>query len=143
MLSLFRSIFLVLFGMGMCVGTLASEIDVQQDFSSMSLQGENIGEIFVDDLFSDDLLPLEEIDLDNLRSFEDELEPIQISFKEKVEMIFLLFKSKTRGYRGGLLAHFEQHSNEYLIGSACIATMLIAALLKKYTSHLCATTNGQ
>lgn len=121
--------------MSMCVGTFASEVDTQQ------VHDEEVGEMLVDDLFGDDLLSLEEIDLENLRSFDDALEPVQISFQEKLEMIFLLFKSKTRSYRGGLLAHFEQHSNEYLIGSACIATMLIAALLKRYTSHLYATPN--
>ena len=138
MVSLLKSALVIFFSMNMCVGTLASEID------PLCVQSEEVGEIVVDDLFGEDVLSLEDVDLDNLRSFDDALEPVQISFKEKIEMIFLLFKSKTRSYRGGLLTHFEQHSNEYLIGSACIATMLLAAILKKYTSqHLCATTDGK
>lgn len=137
MLSLFRTMIIVFCGMNVCVGTFAAELSVEP------VQAEVVGEMVVDDIFGDDLLSLDDIDPDNLRAFDDELEPVQISLKEKIEMIFLLFKSKTRGYRGGLLAHFEQHSNEYLIGSACVATMLIAAIIKKYTSHLCVETNGK
>lgn len=137
MLSLFRSIVLLFCGMNICVGTFAAEL------SAEPAQAEVVGEIFVDDIFGDDLLSLDDIDPDNLRAFDDELEPVQISLKEKLEMIFLLFRSKTRGYRGGLLAHFEQHSNEYLIGSACVATMLISAIIKKYTSNWCVETDAK
>lgn len=136
MLSVLRSLVLVLCGMGMCIETFATQ-------PSLGVQQDQVEEMLVDDLFGDDGLSLEEIDLDNLRSFEDSLEPVQISFKEKMEMLFLLLTSKTRSYRGGVLAHFKDHCNEYLLGSACIGTILLVALLKKYTTHLCATADGK
>lgn len=137
MLSILRSMVLLFCGMNACFGTLISGLSVEP------VQANSFDEICVDDIFGDNSLSLDDIDPDDLRTFNNELEPVKVSLKEKLEMIFLLCKSKTRGYRSGLLAHFEQHSNEYLIGSACVATMLIAAIIKKYTSHWCVTKNGK
>jgi hypothetical protein len=76
---------------------------------------------------------LAELNIDDLRDFD--LEEEEMSLKEKIELAMMYFNIKTRGYRSGFLAHISQHGNEYLLGSACIATMLVAALLKSYTNR--------
>ncbi len=93
-----------------------------------------VEEVTIENLLGEDDDPLN-IDVTTLRSFDDPIiEETPIPLKEKIEMLFIILRSKTRGYKGGLIAHLEQHSNEYLLGSACIVTMLLAALLKNYTS---------
>lgn len=96
-----------------------------------------IEEVSIDNLLGEDE-DLFSIDPANLRTFEDSFvdEETSIPFKDKVEMFLIILRSKTRGYHGGVVAHFEEHNNEYFLGSACIASMLLAALFKKYSSPL-------
>lgn len=91
-----------------------------------------IEEVIISELTCDDDDLLADIDLDNLRSFDETVDQGDMSLKDKLEMAVLLFKLKTRGYKNGLLEHLEQHSNEYLLGSACIAATLIGAVFKNY-----------
>lgn len=91
-------------------------------------------EVTIDNLFeeNDDLLL---IDINELRSFDAMTEEADIPFKDKMSMFFIIFRSKTSDYRDELFSHLKEYSNEYLLGTACIAGMLFAALLKSYINQ--------
>ncbi len=91
-----------------------------------------VEDVALDSLFGEDDDGMPDFDINQLRSFEDTFEQEDISLSEKIEMFMLIMQLKTRSYHNGFLEHLSQHGNEYLIGSACVATMLISALLKNY-----------
>lgn len=84
------------------------------------------GEMIID--FLDEQDPLGGIDIDQLRSVEESFgEPEGINF----EMALMYLKLRSAELQSEFRSHFEQHSNEYLLGSACIATTFILALCKQ------------
>jgi hypothetical protein len=94
-----------------------------------------VEDIALDGLFGEDDSEIPDFDIDQLRSFEDTFEQEEIPLSEKIKMCMLVIQLKTRSYHNEFLEHLSQHGNEYLIGSACIATMLISALLKSYINN--------
>lgn len=117
-------------------------LNINQDIqTSRAVENSTSEETLIDNITFDDIAEMEadnlaeftEFNIDNLREFE--LEEEEMSWKDKLELAVMFLKIKTRGYRSGFLNHISQHGNEYLLGSACIATMLVAAVLKNYTNR--------
>ena len=78
--------------------------------------------------------------LSEVRSFDPSFEA-ELTTAEKLYVARLYVRSKFFDCRSAFARHFQDHSNEYLLGGACILAVILASALRS-SGYLKASTHG-
>ena len=119
--------FITSLGLSATTAETTTAEDVQEtadDFQTLSVEGEAYDE---DDLMN--------FDISTLRSLEEitDIQPGQLSLEDAIEAAKIFLSLKARIAQEKVINHFKNYSNEYLMGSVCIATIILAATVKHFS----------